>query len=58
VALGDVDGKANVLWSLAQIQLAREAYQEAYEHLAESYRLNMQIGRLDRTFRTLAPIEI
>lgn len=46
-ALGDVDGIANTLWSVARIALQREQWQAAYDHLARSYAILLQLGRLD-----------
>lgn len=46
-ALGDKDGRANTLWSMAKIDLQKKDHQNAYEKLAESYSINMQLGRLD-----------
>ena len=53
-ALGDQDGKANVSFNIGQISLARAvehndtaAFQAAYEALAESHRILLNIGRLD-----------
>ena len=45
--LGDLDEIANTLWSLASIEKDREAYQQAFEYLATSYRIIRKIGRLD-----------
>ncbi len=45
--LGDISEKAHTLWGMAQIELKCESYQEAFEHLNESYTLNMKLGRLD-----------
>jgi tetratricopeptide (TPR) repeat protein len=46
-ALGDKDGIANTLWSIAQIELQREHWQAAYDHLSESYNINLSLVRLD-----------
>jgi tetratricopeptide (TPR) repeat protein len=44
---GDLDGKANTLWSMAQIEVRQQKWQEAFHHLADSYATFQQIGRLD-----------
>jgi tetratricopeptide (TPR) repeat protein len=46
-ALGDKDGIANALWDIAQIEMQREQWQQAFAHLATSYSINLQLGRLD-----------
>ena len=45
--LGDVDGIANALWSIARIELHRKEYQQAFHHLMRSYAMNFQLERLD-----------
>jgi tetratricopeptide (TPR) repeat protein len=45
--LGDVDGTANTLWSIAQTEIYHQKWQEAYDHLAESYAINLKLGHLD-----------
>ncbi|MEM9462987.1 MAG: tetratricopeptide repeat protein [Myxococcota bacterium] len=45
--LGDKDGRANTLWSIGQIAKSRGERQLAYDSLAESYELNLELGRLD-----------
>jgi tetratricopeptide (TPR) repeat protein len=56
-ALGDQDGIANALWAVAQIELQQQHYQEAFEHLAKSYGILQQIGRLDGIWGKLALAE-
>ena len=46
-ALGDVVGKAHVLWSIAQIEMQKEDYPNAFLHLQESYAILLKLGRLD-----------
>ena len=46
-ALGDMDGIANTLWAVAQIELQRQQGQPAYDHLARSYEILLRLGRLD-----------
>jgi hypothetical protein len=46
-ALGDLDGVANTLWSIAQIELHEQHFQQAFERLADSYAINLKLGRLD-----------
>ena len=43
----DKDNIANTYWDLAQIELQQKLFQEAFEHLNKSYKLNIEIGRLD-----------
>jgi hypothetical protein len=38
---------ANTLWSIAQIKIAQEQWQDAYDLLERSYRINLALGRLD-----------
>ena len=45
--LGDLDGKANALWSLAKIEVRHQKWEEAFHHLADSYSTFQKIGRLD-----------
>ena len=45
-ALGDLDGIANTLWSIATIEM-RQHFKQAFEHLAVSYDINIKVGRLD-----------
>ncbi|MFN7950380.1 MAG: hypothetical protein U0610_01550 [bacterium] len=45
--LGDLDGIANTLWSIARIEIEQEKFQEAYERLQRSYEINLKLGRLD-----------
>lgn len=45
--LGDADGVANTLWALAKVEIALERYQEAFDHLSDSYRINQKLDRLD-----------
>ncbi|MFN7953007.1 MAG: tetratricopeptide repeat protein [bacterium] len=45
--LGDADGTANTLWALAKVEIALERYQEAFDHLSDSYRINQKLDRLD-----------
>ncbi|MBL9126095.1 MAG: hypothetical protein JNL97_00540 [Verrucomicrobiales bacterium] len=45
--LGDVGEKAHTLWAIAQIEIAREQWQAAFDHLAESYGILQRLGRLD-----------
>ena len=42
-----LDGIAATLFDIAQIDLQRQSYQEAFEHLSESYEILIKIGRLD-----------
>jgi len=46
-ALGDLDGKANTLWAMAEIEMQQENWQAAFDHLSESYAINLKLGRLD-----------
>jgi len=46
-ALGDLDGVANTHWSIAQIELQEQHFQQAFERLADSYAINFKLGRLD-----------
>ena len=46
-ALGDVDGKAHTLWSIAQIEMQKKDYPNAFQHLQESYAILLKLGRLD-----------
>jgi|GEM_PF-959948 len=46
-ALGDLEGKAQTLWSVAKIEMQQQHWQAAYDKLAESYALNLQLGRLE-----------
>jgi tetratricopeptide (TPR) repeat protein len=46
-SLGDPDVKANALWSIAQIEVQQQKWQDAYDHLSESYAINLKLGRLD-----------
>jgi len=45
--LGDLDGMANALWSIAQIELRLQKLQDAFDHLAKSYEIVLRLGRLD-----------
>ena len=45
--LGDKDGEANALWSIAKIEIEKQEWQPAFEHFAASYAINLQLGRLD-----------
>ena len=45
--LGDLDGVANSLWAMAQINLQHEDYQGAFERLNKSYTILLKLGRLD-----------
>ncbi len=45
--LGDIDSKANTLWSIANIKLEKGDLKEAVELLSELYKINMELGRLD-----------
>jgi tetratricopeptide (TPR) repeat protein len=45
--LGDKDGEANTLWSIAKIELEKQAWQAAFEHFAASYAINLHLGRMD-----------
>lgn len=48
VRLGDIDGIAHTRWSLAQVSMAeRRPIHEIAEHLLESYKLNLKLGRLE-----------
>ena len=46
-AMGDVVGVGNALWSMAQIEMQHENWQDAFDHLRESYELLTKAGRLD-----------
>jgi tetratricopeptide (TPR) repeat protein len=46
-ALGDPDSIAQTLWSIAQIELRQQHFQQAFEHLAASYDINLKLRRLD-----------
>ena len=46
-SLDGLDGKANGLWSMAQIDLQQGNFQKAFERLQESYILNLKLCRLD-----------
>ena len=46
-ALGDPDSIAHTLWSVAQIELRQQHFEQAFEHLAVSYDINLKLGRLD-----------
>jgi tetratricopeptide (TPR) repeat protein len=46
-ALGHPEGKANSLWSIAQIEIQQGKHQEGFQHLAESYAIYLKLGRLD-----------
>lgn len=46
-ALGDLDGRANGLWGLSRIEIGQEKWQDAFDHLAESYAIYLKLGRLD-----------
>jgi tetratricopeptide (TPR) repeat protein len=46
-ALGDPDSIAHTLWSVAQIELRQQHFEQAFEHLAASYDINLKLGRLD-----------
>lgn len=45
--LEDIVGTAQTYWSIAQLELERGDFQDAFAHLAESYRINVQIKHLD-----------
>jgi tetratricopeptide (TPR) repeat protein len=45
--LGDPDSIAHTLWSVAQIELRQQHFEQAFEHLAASYDINLKLGRLD-----------
>jgi len=45
--LGEQVGIANSLWSIAQIRVGRQEFSEAAENLIKSYRILLQIGRLE-----------
>jgi len=45
--LGDEEGTANTLWSIGRIEMQREQYQQAREHMAESYAILLKLERLD-----------
>jgi hypothetical protein len=42
-----MDGIANTLWSIAQIDLQRKDYQMALKRLTTSYEIILKLGRLD-----------
>ena len=46
-ALGDPDSIAHALWSVAKIELSQQQVEQAFEHLAASYDINLKLGRLD-----------
>ena len=46
-AIGDVDSKAATLWEISQIEINDRKWQEAKNHLAESYAIVLKLGRLD-----------
>lgn len=46
-AAGDLWGRANALWSIAQLEIGQRRWTEAYNHLTESYQLNLKLGLLD-----------
>ncbi|WFE64408.1 CHAT domain-containing protein [Micromonospora sp. WMMD714] len=46
---GDIDAIASARWGLAQIDLARQNYRSAEEHLAESFRILRHLQRPDGT---------
>jgi len=46
-SLGDIDGMAHTLWSLARIDLQQINRQSALEKLERSYRIYLQLERLD-----------
>jgi hypothetical protein len=46
-ALGDLDGKANTLWSIAQIEIELSKFHEALVHLSESYTILLKLERLE-----------
>lgn len=46
-SLKDSDGIASTLWSIAQIELQQRRYQEAFDNLARSYKINLELERLD-----------
>ncbi len=45
--LDNLDGKANALWSISKILLQKKDIQIAFEHLSESYQINLKPGRLN-----------
>ena len=45
--LGDQDGKAAALRDIATIEIQQQSYQSAFDHLAESYKIFLEIGRLE-----------
>ncbi len=45
--LGDIDGIAASLWSIAQIELERKQFERALPRLSEAWRLVVKLGRPD-----------
>jgi tetratricopeptide (TPR) repeat protein len=46
-ALGDLNSTTNALWSIGQIELRLQHFQQAFEYLASSYNIALELGRLD-----------
>ena len=46
-SLGDLSEKAQTLWGIAQIEIEKQDWQNAFSHLEESYQINLNLGRLD-----------
>jgi TolB-like protein len=45
--LEDAAGRANALWSIANIEIQHQSFQAAFDHLVESYQIFVQLERLD-----------
>lgn len=45
--LGDRDGMGSALWALGKVELMLERDQDAFDHLSDSYKLNLALDRLD-----------
>ncbi len=45
--LGDMEGIAAASYDLAEIEVQQQKWQEAHDHLAESYAILLKLGRLD-----------
>ncbi len=45
--LGDAEGKADTLWSMAQIEVSQSKPGEARQHLTESYAINLKLSWKD-----------
>ena len=45
--LGDRDGLGSALWALGKVELMLERDQDAFDHLTDSYKLNLALDRLD-----------